>query len=211
MQGDKLASGAASATFTGPKLHFDEQEMQQDLRRLSRDAFCDKYMMTAREYTLLLASDGEKTIDLIREVEEHTEAIDRLLAEDRKQDEGLKRECFITPFVAGGSFGRIFLTRDQPVLPREQSKLALPRHLRKERERLPTTGHIIAAKVFDGEGHDRSGDFIGKRVLFSPMSGGAICFRNYPTWLYLDVNEIIGIIHKEDAEVLEEELEPLDK
>jgi len=30
MIGDKLASGASSATFTGSRLHFDEAEDQQD-------------------------------------------------------------------------------------------------------------------------------------------------------------------------------------
>lgn len=209
MIGDKLASGAPSATFTGPKIKIDEQEMRQDLRLLPVAAFREKYWITQNEYDMLLQSDGETTNMLLKAMHEEMEVIERLAAQDKAEDEGLQRECFIDPFLSNGSFGRVIVNRDQPKLRREQSKLALPRHLRKERERLPTTGHIIKAKVFTSDGHDASKEFLGKRVLFGPMSGQAICFKGFPTWIALDLAEIIGIVRSEDAEILEEELEPL--
>lgn len=208
MIGDKLASGAPSATFTGPRIHFNEEEMRQDLRRLPTAAFREKYWVTQNEYDMLQQSDGETTNMLLKVMHEEMEVIERLAAQDKAEDEGLERECFIDPFITGSAFGRVIVSRDQPKLRREQSKLALPRHLRKERERLPTTGHIIKAKVFC-DGKDASSQFVGKRILFGPMSGQAICFRGYPTWIALDLNEIIGIVQQEDAEILEEELEPL--
>jgi hypothetical protein len=41
------------------------------------------------------------------------------------------------------------------------------------------------------------------------MSGTAICFKNYPTWILLDIHEVLGLVMKEDAEIVEQELEPL--
>lgn len=208
MIGDKLASGATSAVFTGPRLHFDEAKMRQDLRMLPASAFQEKYMVTQIEYELMFQSDGESTNTLLKAIQDHTEAIERLTAQDKAEDEGLQRECFIEPYVAFGLSGRLIVSRDQPVLPKAVSKLALPRHLRKERERLPTTGHVIKSRIYESNGTQHFG-LDGKRVLFGPMSGTAICFKNYPTWISLDVNEIIGIVGREDAEIVEEELEPL--
>lgn len=209
MIGDKLASGAASAVFTGPKLKFDEAEMRQDLRRLPAVAFCDKYMVTAREYELMLTSDGEQTNALIRDIQDHAEAIERLIAQDKKQDESLRRDVFIKPFAGHGISGRVLVSRDQAVARQATSKLALPRHLRKERERLPTTGHVLDTDIITSEGEDARNQLLGKRVLFGPMSGTPVCFNNYPTWILLDVAEILALVNKEDAEVIEEELEPL--
>jgi len=208
MIGDKLASGASTATFSGPRLKFDEMKMARDLRELPAEAFKQRYYMAQPEYELLLASSGESTDSLARAIEERIEAIQRLTAEEQKEDAGLRRECFIEPFVAGGYYGRIIVSRDQPAA-QNKSKLSLPRRLRTERERLPTTGHVIKARVKDGQGNDVSHTWIGARVLFGPMSGTAVCFRNYPTWIVLDLAEVLGIIHKEDAEIVEEELEPL--
>lgn len=208
MIGDKLASGAPSATFTGPRLKFDEFKLKQDFKQLPAATFMERYMIAQPEYDLMLKSNGEEANTLIREIQERTEAIERLIEEEKREDAGLRRECFIEPFVAWGISGRVIVSRDKSVLPKEISKLALPRHLRKERERLPTTGHVIKSCVYDATGL-RNISLDGKRVLFGPMSGTAICFRGYPTWIALDVAEIIGIVHKEDAQVIEEELEPL--
>jgi hypothetical protein len=74
---------------------------------------------------------------------------------------------------------------------------------------LPTTGHIIKAVIVDGNGQNIGDDYIGMRVLFSPMSGTAICFKGYPTWVELELAEIMAIVNKEDAQVIEETLEPM--
>jgi hypothetical protein len=209
MIGDKLASGAPSATFTGPRLNFDQATMQRDLRELPEQAFLDKYMITSREYTLMISSDGEETNSLIRQVQQHAEAIERLVEQEKKEDQDLRRQCFIEPFIAHDMAGRILVSRDQPVLRKETSKLALPRHLRQQRESLPTTGHIIRATVVNSQGEDVGHKLIGLRVIFGPMSGTAICFKNYPTWILLDIHEVLGLVMKEDAEIVEQELEPL--
>jgi hypothetical protein len=209
VQGDKLASGAPSAQFSGPKLRYTQDEQFADLRSMTPQAFKEKYMVTQREYDMLIMSDGTVTDSLVKEMQEHSEVIERLTALDTKQEESLKRECFLEPFVALGLTGRIIVSRDTPVVRESVSKLALPRHLRKERERLPTTGHIIRAKVFDSDGLDVGLNFINKRILFGPMSGTAACFDGYPTWIILDVAEILCIVNKEDAEPIEEPLEPL--
>jgi hypothetical protein len=41
------------------------------------------------------------------------------------------------------------------------------------------------------------------------MSGTAVCFAGYPTWIIMDISEVLGIIGKEDAEIVEEELQPI--
>lgn len=38
---DKLASGASSATFTGPKIKFDDAEMRRNLRHLPAATFME--------------------------------------------------------------------------------------------------------------------------------------------------------------------------
>jgi hypothetical protein len=183
--------------------------MEQDIRTLRVEEFTAKYMITMREYELLLDSTGEKTNILTKQMEEQTEVIERLVQQDKAEDKALQRQCFIEPFLAPGALGKVIVSRDAPTLRAEQSKLALPRHLRKERERLPTTGHVIRAAILNGAGVEIGHQFIGLRIIFGPMSGTALCFKGYPTWIMLDVNEILGIVHKEDAEPLEEPLEPL--
>jgi hypothetical protein len=209
MEGDKLASGAKSAQFHGPKLRYAQDEQFVDLRAMPAAKFKEKYMVTQREYDMLVVSDGTSVDSLAKEMEEHAEVIERLLEQDKSEDRALKRECFLEPFLALGMSGRVIVTRDLPVARAEQSKLALPRHLRKVRERLPTTGHVIRARVVSEVGEEIGANFVGKRILFGPMSGQAITFKEFPVWIILEVSEILAWVHREDAEVVEEELEPL--
>lgn len=208
MIGDKLASGAPSATFTGPRIKFEEAEVQFDLRRLPAQAFKEKYMITEREYQLMISSDGEATNALAREIETRIEAIKRLTEQDQQQDESLKRDCPFAPFCEPGWTGKVVVTRDQPALRQMQSRLALPRHMRQQREKLPTTGKVIESNVYDGNGVPRT-DLMGLRVIFGPMSGTAICFSGYPTFITLDIAEIIATVRNADAEIVEQEIEPM--
>jgi hypothetical protein len=209
MQGDKLASGAERAQFHGPKISVDEARQREDLRSMSEADFKFKYLITNLEYKMLLESDGEKTNMLMKQMQEQTEVIERLTALDKAEDQALRKQCFIEPFLSPGAIGRVIVTRDIPTVSAETSKLALPKHLRKEKTRLPTTGHIIRAQILNAAGDHIGHNFIGLRILFGPMSGTAICFEGYPTWIMLDVNEIMGIVHKEDAVPIEEPIEPL--
>jgi hypothetical protein len=207
MQGDKLASGAASATFPGPRLKFDQAEMQQDLHRLPAQAFRDKYMVTTTEYELMIRSDVNVANAFARSMEDHLEVINRLTQKDERQEESLKRECFIKPFFPNGDSGRIIVSRDQPA--KKPAKIYLPRDMRKQRELLPSTGRVLRALVVDAAGNDVSQQYIGQRIVFGGMSGTALCFSGYPTWITLDVGEILGLVEKEDVQIIEQELEPL--
>jgi hypothetical protein len=138
------------------------------------------------------------------------EFYERGLAADAKQADSLKRECFITPFVPLGLVGRVIVDRDEPASPRgERGRLLIPRALRKEKTMLPTTGHIIKAVIYDPQGNNVGDGYIGWRVLFSPMSGTPICFNGYPTWIQLELAEILGVVNKEDVQIQEETLEPM--
>ena len=211
MEGDKLARGARSATFAvAPNFKFDEAQMRSDLTRLPASAFMSKYMIAQAEYDLLTQGDGESVNDFAEEMKRQAEFYERGLAADAKQADSLKRECFITPFVPLGLTGRVIVDRDEPASPRgERGRLLIPRALRKEKTMLPTTGHIIKAVIYDPEGHDIGKTYVGARVLFSPMSGTPICFNGYPTWIQLELAEVMAIVNKEDAQIQEETLEPM--
>jgi len=210
MKGDRLASGARSATFVGPNMKFDEGVMRDDLRKLPSVAFILKYMITQREYDLLINSGEERVNAFAEEMKHQAEFYERGLASDQQQADSLRRECFLTPFVPLGLIGRVIVDRDEPASPKgERGRLLIPRALRKEKTMLPTTGHIIKAVIYDPNGVDISSDYIGMRVLFSPMSGTAICFKNYPTWIQLELSEILSVVNKEDVEIQEETLEPM--
>lgn len=212
MKGDALASGARSATFTGPHIKIDEGVMRDDLKKLSADDFILKYMITQREYDLLVSTkDEEKISSFASEMKAKAEMFNRGIALDEQQAASLKRECFLEPFVPCDLFGRVLVDRDEPAIPRSEAtrRLIIPRRLQTEKTLLPTTGHIIKAKVFDNQGFDHSPDFVGKRILFGQMSGTAICFKNYPTWQLLELTEIMCIVPLEDAEVEDTPLEPM--
>lgn len=208
MEGDRLAKGARSATFAvAPNLKFDEGIMRDDLRKLPSEAFILKYMITQREYDLIVDGSDEKVSSFAEEMHQRAELYTRQIDADIAQEDTLRRDCFLVPFVALGLTGRVIVSRDGPV--DKPSKLALPKSLRKDKTLLPTTGHVLKAKVFDDAGAEHSDSFIGKRVLFSPMSGTAICFKGYPTWIQLELSEILAIVPVEDASLVEEELEPM--
>lgn len=211
MQGDKLASGAKSASFAvAPNMKFDEAKMRIDLRMMPSEAFILKYMITQREYDLIKAGDEENVNAFAEQMKRQAEFYERGLAADQKQADTLKRDCFLIPFVMLGCTGRVIVDRDEPASPKgERGRLLIPRSMRKEKTMLPTTGHIIKAVVFDASGANISDDFIGKRVLFSPMSGTPIMFNGYPTWIQLELSEILDWVVKEDAQVIEETLEPM--
>lgn len=204
MIGDKLASGASSATFTGPRLKFEENQMRRDLKELPASAFMEKYLVTQREYDLMLDSDGQEANMLTKAVQDHLEAIERLTVQDKAQEESLKRKCPFKPFYRPDLTGRIISTRDQPKVSEAISKLALPRHLRQQKEVLPTTGYII-----DIESDPPARDLIGTHIIFGPMSGQAMCFNGYPTFYILETSEILAVITDPKAQVVEQELEPL--
>lgn len=209
MEGDKLARGARSATFAvAPNLRFDEGIMRDDLLHLSAEEFMLKYMITRREYDMHLNSnDDDKVSAFAEEMKQRAEFYNQELARDEKQEASLSRDCFIEPFVAFGITGRVIVSRDAP--PTKKSALLLPQSQRKSKTLLPTTGHVIKEKVFDSFGNEGTISYLGKRVLFSPMSGTAICFKGFPTWIQLELSEILGFVNKEDVNLIEEDLESM--
>lgn len=214
MRGDALASGDKKATFSvAPGLRFDEGVMRDDRTKLTKDDFMSKYLITNREYELMNSGtwDDEKVSAFAEEMKTRLEGINRAFEGDAVQEQKLRQDCPLTPFVALGITGRVIVSRDTPAK-QAISKLALPKSMRKEKELLPTTGHIIKAVLFEETANgmvDISDRWNGVRVMFSPMSGTAICMKNYPTWIQLEVTEILAIMHKEDVEMLDEPLEPM--
>jgi len=214
MKGDALASGARSASFAvAPNLKFNEEEMRQDLAKLPASAFKAKYLIAQAEYELLTSGTDEHVNDFAEQMKRQAEFYERGLASDAKQADSLKRECFLTPFTPQGFVGRVIVDRDEPATPKgERGRLLIPRALRKEKTMLPTTGHVIKETIEprpNFEGRLEQLTLIGKRILFSPMSGTAICFTGYPTWIELELSEIMAIVNKEDAQIQEETLEPM--
>jgi hypothetical protein len=208
MQGDKLAKGAPSATFSvAPGLKFNEEDMKRDLTLLPAATFCTKYMITQYEYELMRDSNGEEVNTFAKEMSQRADAVERALKADDAQDASLKRTCFLRPYVPIGLTGRVIVDRDVPV--KKRSSIALPKSMRTDKTLLPTTGHVIVAQVIDHNGTDISKDFLGMRVLFGQMSGSAICFKGYPTWTLLELAEIMCIVDREDIDVIEEPLEPM--
>ena len=185
--------------------------MRHDLPRLTQEEFCDKYMVARQEYNMIKFGGEERVNSFVKEMEQRAAAIEQELAADDKQETSLQRECFLVPYVPIGVTGRVIVSRDVP--PKKKSSIALPKSMRKEKTLLPTTGHIIVANVWrdnDERGlREVSSEYIGMRVLFGQMSGSAICFKGYPTWIQLEMSEIMAIVLKEDADVIEEELEPM--
>lgn len=208
LHGDKLASGARSAQFSvAPNMKFDEGVMRDDFKLLTQEDFTTKYMITPREYDLMRFGGDERVSHFAEEMRERAALYERELAADAKQEATLARDCFLTPYVPLGVAGRVIVTQDVPTKP--NSKLALPKSLRKSRDLLPTTGHVIRAVMYNDHGVDVSDQLLGRRVVFSPMSGTAICFKNYPTWRQLELSEILATVDKEDVVIIEEELESM--
>lgn len=209
-RGDKLASGAKSATFPAPKINqqSSEAEMMDSLHKLTPDEFIEKFRITRREYDWFKAAanagNEERVSDFAKDIQTKQEGITRALAADDQQDTSLSRECFITPRP-----GSVIVNRDVPLKPK--SKILMPPKKDRQRELLPTTGHVIKVGIgadFDYYGGVASHQSLqGKRVLFQQMSGQAICFTGYPTWIELTAGEIMGIVEKEDAEVVDVPLE----
>jgi len=213
-RGDRLASGQERATFSvAPGLRFDEGIMRDDLKKLPAEEFILKYMITRREYDLIYGRDNEEKVSsFAEEMKRRGESYDKEIVRDAKQEASLDRPCdFLTPFVPVGITGRVIVSQDHPA--KAPSKLSLPRSLRKDKELLPTTGHIIKHEIVNDVGDDVHGPngrpWLGMRVLFSPMSGTAICFKGYPTWRLLELSEILCIVDKEDVALIDEELEPM--
>jgi len=215
MKGDALASGQRSATFAvAPQLKFNEGQMRDDLTKLPAEAFMLKYMITQREYDLINHGDEEKVNAFAEDMKAKAEFYERGLSADEAQAASLQRDCFLTPFTTQGYIGRVIVDRDEPATPKgERGRLLIPKALRKEKTLLPTTGHVIKETI-EPRFNDLTGKWeqltlLGKRILFSPMSGTAICFKNYPVWTQLELSEILAIVNKEDAEITEEILEPM--
>jgi len=216
-KGDKFASGTRTGVI--PMLNqikFDEGQMHDDLPKLTLDEFCTKYLITPREYEMLLAAkevgNEERVSAFAEQMKRAVKAVEQQLAIEAKQEQRLDYECFIQPLHPVGLSGRVIICYDKPKKKlSEKSKLILPpKSQRTERTLLPTTGHIIRAAVWDElRAKWVSDEWIGKRVLFNQTSGSPICFNNFPTWNELELGEILGIVEKEDAEVQEEELLPM--
>jgi co-chaperonin GroES (HSP10) len=60
----------------------------------------------------------------------------------------------------------------------------------------PTTGTVIAVPP-NGE----LNYWLGKRVLFAPMSGTDVKFKNYSPWIVLQIEEIICEISKSNEQL----------
>lgn len=211
MRGDALASGARSASFSvAPGLKFDEGQMRDDLAKLVSDDFIEKYMITRREYDMMLAAgDEDKVSSFAEEMKQRAAFNEAELARDAKQDASLDRSCIVTPFVAIGITGRVIVSRDR--IPEKSSSILLPKSMRKDKVLLPTTGRVIKETIYGSDGGTIGplDSLLNKRILFSPMSGTAICFKGYPTWIQLELSEILATVDKEDVDLIEEELEPM--
>lgn len=196
--GDKLARGARSATFVGPRIKIDESQMRDDLKTLTKFAFCERYMVTEREYAMMTSPRPdvqERSTETF--LEERRQAYERETEIEAKNEAKLvSRQCFIMP-----STGRLIVLRDGEHKERGGGRIVLVNDPKK-RKLLPTTGHVIAC----GEGTDF---WMGKRVLFGQMSGTVICFAGFPMWIMLQVEEVMGEVTKEDAQLVEETLEPM--
>ena len=211
LEGDKLASGAPRATFMGPMMKFNELQMRQDLTVLPMQTFCEKYLITMREYEMLARSDNEQAVNAFAEqMKRQAEFYQRGLDSDAAQADSLKRDCPLELCYMPGCGGKVLVSRDEPATPSgERGRLLIPRSMRKEKVLLPTVGEIIKAVVFDAEGRDISKQFIGRRILFQQMSGSAVCFNMYPTWQLLDLAEIMAWVVDDKASVVEEQLESM--
>lgn len=195
--GDLLARGAPSATFLGPKLKIDELEFNTDLAKLAKEQFCDKYMVSSRYYDMLTSKDEDRSGTARQTFLEEAAANYKrqAAAEAARETKLTSRHCFIIP-----AFGRVIVLRDGEYKNRG-NRIILADDPRK-RKLLPTTGHVIACA-------DGLGEWMGKRVLFGQMSGTAICFNGMPDWIMLQVEEIMGEVTKEDAQLVGQELEPM--
>lgn len=214
LDGDKLASGAAKATFLGPMLKFDETEMRRDLLFLPAAQFKEKYMVAQPEYELLKegGSHSEAVNSFAQQMKRQAEFYQRGLDADAAQAAGLERTCFLEPFdlCIRGYVGRVLVDRDEPAMPKgDRGRLLIPRNLRTQKTLLPTTGHIVKAFILSPSGEYVGPEYVGKRVLFNQMSGSAICFQGYPTWTLLELAEILCWVPDPDAQVVEEALEPM--
>lgn len=208
-RGDRLASGERSATFTFAPVKYDEKQMREDFRNLPAKVFIDKYLITQREYELMHADD-EAVNTFAHEMEENAKLIERQMStEDNQEITAQQRECIIEPCVPLGMQGRLIVSRDYPLVKKSQARLMIPRTMRREKTLLPTTGHVIKAVIYDAEGNNVSDQWLGKRILFGQMSGTAICMTGYPTWIQLDLAEVMAFVTREDVDVVEEELEPM--
>lgn len=211
MRGDALASGDKRATFmvASKKLGLDEGKTHDDMIHLTREEFITKYMITERRYDMLMQGslDEENVSTFAQEMKQRAAFNEAELARDAKQDASLDRTCFLTPFVAIGFTGRVIVARDR--VPEKGSSIVLPKSYRKDKVLLPTTGHVIKAMIIRDDGKWDQDVLLGKRILFSPMSGTAICFKGYPTWIQLELSEVLATVDKEDVDLIEEELEPM--
>jgi co-chaperonin GroES (HSP10) len=125
----------------------------------------------------------------------HDESLAELLERDeRKTNESfaVPTRCFLKPTA-----GRVIAAQDEP---KGASKLIITPGKYKAR---PTTGRIIACSP-------GTEVWLNKRVLFSPMSGTAVKFKNRPAWIALSVDEIIAEIDATDEELDGEQPLPLD-
>lgn len=217
MRGDALASGQKSAQFSvAPGLKFDEEEMRRDLVLLPAKKFQEKYLIAQLEYDMLTHPEsGEAVVnDWAIQMKRQAEFYQRGLDTDQQQADSLQRECFLTPFTSQGFIGKVIVDRDEPATPKgAKGRLLIPRSLRKEKTLLPTTGHVIKEtiepRVNPQTGNWEQLSLLGKRILFSPMSGTGICFKKYPVWIQLELSEIMAIVNREDVQIQEEELEPM--
>ncbi len=195
--GDLLARGAPSATFLGPLVKINESEFHDDLKHLHRVTFIDKYRITERYYDMLTSSDNDRSNAAVETfLDERRSAYEREAnAEAKREQKLVSRDCFIVPAP-----GRLIVLRDGEHKPRARNIILV--NDPKKRKLLPTTGHVIAT----GDGTEA---WSGKRVLFGQMSGTAICFNGMPDWIMLQVEEIMGEVTKEDAQLAEQELESM--
>lgn len=208
-RGDRLASGDRSATFTFAPVKFDEKQMREDFKTLPARVFIDKYLITQREYELMHADD-EAVNTFTEEMKQNAELIERqMVTEDVQETTAQKRDCIIEPCVALGQQGRLIVARDYPTVKKSQARLLIPKAMQRTKTLLPTTGHVIKAVVYDSEGNNVSAEWLGKRILFGQMSGTAICMKGYPTWIQLDLAEVMAFVLREDVDMVEEELEPM--
>jgi hypothetical protein len=219
-RGDKFASGATSGVIPHlAPIKFNEGEMRDDLKKISSQEFMVKYLITQMEYDILIDASEEKKASFAEQIKQRAETVERELAIDDAEEAKWDRKCdFLTPFHPIGLSGCLLVSYDKPVKYRSQSGIILaPRSQRKDRTLLPTTGHVMRAAVWSDlldapDGLPQgwiSDEWIGKRVLFNQMSGSAICFNKFPTWIRIEISEVLCIVDREDIDVIEEPLEPM--
>ena len=113
---------------------------------------------------------------------------------DREILEADIKSCFLVP------------TNDPPrvIVKRDGFHYSGALHIPDTAKSRPTTGYVIAVPP-----NGKMDYWLGKRVLFAPLSGTDLKFKSSAPWIALQMEEIIAEITKSNAELDMEFLEKM--